>query len=80
MDKACLTSVPTESMAHPAVEQSDVHSIKESEWSDIQTSEARIADVREVAPDTDAGSHDIPVVTFPMNGHQTVHGSSDNQL
>ncbi|KAH6788655.1 Pleckstrin homology domain-containing protein [Perilla frutescens var. frutescens] len=72
VDKACLsvskaTSVPAES---------DLHSIRESEWSDIQTTEARIADVREVGQDAEGHSLDIPVVNFPVNGHQE-HGSSD---
>ncbi|KAH6837376.1 Pleckstrin homology domain-containing protein [Perilla frutescens var. hirtella] len=72
VDKACLsvskaTSVPAES---------DLHSIRESEWSDIQTTEARIADVREVGQDAEGHSLDIPVVNFPVNDHQE-HGSSD---
>ncbi|KAH6785206.1 hypothetical protein C2S51_037661 [Perilla frutescens var. frutescens] len=72
VDKACLsvskaTSVPAES---------DLHSIRESEWSDIQTTEARIADVREVRQDAEGHSLDIPVVNFPVNDHQE-HGSSD---
>ncbi|XP_073132828.1 uncharacterized protein [Henckelia pumila] len=61
VDKACLSvSKPTQ----PA----------ESEWSDIQTTEARIADVREVALDAETNSHDIPVVTFAE--HQE-HGSAN---
>ncbi|KAH6780978.1 Pleckstrin homology domain-containing protein [Perilla frutescens var. hirtella] len=72
VDKACLsvskaTSVPAES---------DLHSIRESEWSDIQTTEARIADVREVRQDAEGHSLDISVVNFPVNDHQE-HGSSD---
>ncbi|XP_073060762.1 uncharacterized protein [Primulina eburnea] len=62
VDKACLSELkPTPVPA-------------ESEWSDIQTTEARIADVKEVALDAEMNSHDIPVVTFP--GHQE-HGSSN---
>ncbi|KAL3849103.1 hypothetical protein ACJIZ3_010985 [Penstemon smallii] len=77
VDKACLSvSKPAENVVHPSVEQSDLHSIRESEWSDIQTTEARISDVREVAPDAEGNSVDIPVVTFPVNGHHQEHNSS----
>ncbi|GER33572.1 pleckstrin homology domain-containing family protein [Striga asiatica] len=41
------------------------------------TTEARIADVREVGPDADRMSLDISVVNFPVNGHQDHRGSSD---
>ncbi|KAL3633798.1 hypothetical protein CASFOL_022560 [Castilleja foliolosa] len=74
VDKACLSVSKSTPVA--AVEQPDLHSIRESEWSDIQTTEARIADVREVGPDEEGTSHDIPVVNFPVNGFQD-HGSSD---
>ncbi|KAL0444720.1 UNVERIFIED_CONTAM: hypothetical protein Slati_2194700 [Sesamum latifolium] len=82
VDKACLsvskaTPVPAENVVHLAVEQSDLHSIRESEWSDIQTTEARIADVREVGPAAEGRSLDIPVVPFPVNGQQQEHGSSN---
>ncbi|KAG6417023.1 hypothetical protein SASPL_124464 [Salvia splendens] len=71
VDKACMSvSMTTSSPA-----ESDLHSIRESEWSDIQTTEARIADVREVGPDAEEHSLDIPVVTFPTNGHPE-HDSS----
>ncbi|XP_041990491.1 filamin-A-interacting protein 1-like isoform X2 [Salvia splendens] len=70
VDKACLSVSMTSSPA-----ESDLHSIRESEWSDIQTTEARIADVREVGPDAEEHSLDIPVVTFPTNGHPE-HDSS----
>ncbi|KAL2455451.1 Pleckstrin-like proteiny (PH) domain-containing protein [Abeliophyllum distichum] len=64
VDKACLSV----SKAPPVP--------AESEWSDIQTTtEATIADVREVSPDTEGSSLDIPVVTLPVNGHQE-HSSS----
>lgn len=71
VDKACL-SVSKSTIP----EQPDLHSIRESEWSDIQTTEARIADVREVGPDAEGTSLDIPVDNFPVNSHQE-HGSSD---
>ncbi|XAR52812.1 hypothetical protein NMG60_11021089 [Bertholletia excelsa] len=41
----------------------------DGEWSDIQATEARIADVREVAPETEGRSLDIPVVSQPLDGH-----------
>ncbi|CAA3014122.1 switch-associated protein 70 [Olea europaea var. sylvestris] len=63
VDKACLSV--TKALPEPA----------ESEWSDIQTTEATIADVREVSPDTERSSLDIPVVTSPVNGHHE-HSSS----
>ncbi|GFP96373.1 hypothetical protein PHJA_001781400 [Phtheirospermum japonicum] len=75
VDKACLSV--SKSTPVSAVEQPDLHSIRESEWSDIQTTEARIADVREVGPDAEGTSLDISVVNFPVvNGRQD-HGSSD---
>ncbi|XP_051152081.1 uncharacterized protein LOC127266042 [Andrographis paniculata] len=81
VDKACLsvskvTPGPTENIFHLAGEQSDLHSIRESEWSDIQTTEARIADVREVGPDAGDNSHDISVVAYPSNEHQENRSSS----
>ncbi|CAA2981978.1 switch-associated 70 [Olea europaea subsp. europaea] len=63
VDKACLSI--SKALPVPV----------ESEWSDIQTTEATIADVREVSPDTEGSSLDIPVVTFPVNGLQE-HSSS----
>ncbi|KAG8387147.1 hypothetical protein BUALT_Bualt03G0223000 [Buddleja alternifolia] len=72
VDKACLS-------VSPAVEQADLHSIRESEWSDIQTTEATIADVREVGPNAEGNSLDIPVVTFPVNGHHQDHHGSSHQ-
>ncbi|CAA0836940.1 Pleckstrin homology (PH) domain-containing protein [Striga hermonthica] len=82
VDKACTsvskaTPEPTENFVRLAVEQTDLHSIRESEWNDIQTTEAQIAEVREVGPDADGRSLDIPVVNFPVSGPQDHHGSSD---
>ncbi|KAL3646160.1 hypothetical protein CASFOL_011340 [Castilleja foliolosa] len=74
VDKACLSVSKSTPVAE--VEQPDLHSIRESEWSDIQTTEPRIADVREVGPDAEETSLDIPVVNFPANGRQD-HGSLD---
>ncbi|KAL6529832.1 hypothetical protein OROGR_015455 [Orobanche gracilis] len=80
VDKACLSvSKPAENDVHLADEQSDLHSIRETEWSDIQTTESRIADVREVGPDAEGTSLDIPVVNFPVIGHHQEHHGSLNQ-
>ncbi|XAR52807.1 hypothetical protein NMG60_11021083 [Bertholletia excelsa] len=58
VDKAVLT-----------VSRSIPRPIGDGEWSDIQATEARIADVREVAPQTER-SLDIPVVGQPINSHR----------
>ncbi|KAG2712659.1 hypothetical protein I3843_04G127600 [Carya illinoinensis] len=67
VDKACLSvsrAIPVsgESVVHMAADQVNLH-IHDGEWSDIQANEARIADVREVAPETEGSSLDIPVVS-----------------
>lgn len=71
VDKACLSvskaiPVPEESVP---VDEVSLRSIRDGEWSDIQATEARIADVREIAPEM-GGSLDIPVVSQPVeNSH-----------
>ncbi|KAJ1379660.1 putative switch-associated protein 70-like, partial [Sesbania bispinosa] len=70
VDKACLSvsraiPVPAESVVHMATDQVNIQPVGDTEWSDIQATEARIADVREVAPETDGSSLDIPVVSQP---------------
>lgn len=62
VDKACLSV----SRAAPG---------ESGEWSDIQATESRIADVREVASETDRSSLDIPVV----NNHG-VHEQGSNSF
>ncbi|KAM3281641.1 switch-associated protein 70 isoform X1 [Capsicum chacoense] len=76
VDKACLRvsraidHVPPENVVDLAVDQTN-HPIGNAEWSDIQPTESRIADVREVASETERSSLDIPVVvTSPSNTHQ----------
>ncbi|GKV15447.1 hypothetical protein SLEP1_g26238 [Rubroshorea leprosula] len=74
VDKACLSvsravPVPGESVVHMAVDQVNIQPVGEGEWSDIQATEARIADVREIAPETEGSSLDIPVVNPADNNH-----------
>lgn len=64
VDKACLSvcSSTGESVVH-AVNQPNPQPRRDGEWSDIEATEARIADVREVSPETEERSSlDIPVV------------------
>lgn len=51
--------------------------IGDGEWSDIQATEATIADVREVAPETEGSSLDIPEVgTTPVNNSHHEQGAN----
>lgn len=76
VDKACLSDsraipVSGESVVHLSVDQVNIQPIGDGEWSDIQATEARIADVREIAPETEGSSLDIPVVSVPVdNSHE----------
>lgn len=68
VDKACLSvseAIPVSEESVP-VDEVSLRSSRAGEWSDIQATEARIADVREIAPET-GGSLDIPVVTQPVD-------------
>ncbi|KAJ7960641.1 Pleckstrin-like (PH) domain protein [Quillaja saponaria] len=66
VDKACLSvSALGESVVHMATDQVNLRPTGDNAWSDIQPTEARIADVREVAPETEESSLDIPVVSQP---------------
>lgn len=74
VDKACLSvsrtaPVPEESVVHMAADEVNVQPVGEGEWSDIQATDARIADVREIAPEAEGSSHDISVVSPAVN-HQ----------
>ncbi|XP_044503623.1 switch-associated protein 70-like isoform X2 [Mangifera indica] len=84
VDKACLSvsravAVPGESVVHMAVNQANIRPIGDGEWSDIQATEARIADVREVASETEGSSLDIPVVSSPVNSHHEQEANSFHQ-
>ena len=79
VDKACLTdsrSVPANRVAQVAVGV-EIRSIGDAEWSDIQSTDARIADVREVTPEAEQSSFDISVVNPPVDNHQ--HRGSSSQ-
>uniref|UniRef100_A0A5B7BQL6 Putative switch-associated protein 70 n=1 Tax=Davidia involucrata TaxID=16924 RepID=A0A5B7BQL6_DAVIN len=74
VDKACLSvsrAVPVsgENVVHLAGDQANLRPVGDGEWSDIQATDARIADVREIAPETEGRSLDIPVVSLPVNTH-----------
>lgn len=81
VDKACLSvskAVPVteDGAVHISeVGQGNVHPISDGQWNDIQATESRIADVREVAPDLEGRSLDISVVSTPLNEQQE-HGGS----
>lgn len=83
VDKACLSvsranPIPAENVVHMATDQvNNIQPVGDNEWSDIQATEARIADVREVAaPETDGSSLDIPVVSQPGINHHHEQGSN----
>ncbi|KAG1348073.1 switch-associated protein 70 [Cocos nucifera] len=80
VDKACLCdsgSVPGNNVVQLAVDGVEIHSIGDAEWSDIQSTDARIADVREVTPEAEQSSFDISVVNPPVDNHQ--HRGSSSQ-
>lgn len=84
VDKACLSvsraaPVSGESVVHMAVDQANLQPIEDAEWSDIQPTESRIADVREIAPETEGTSLDISVVTSPVNNHLQEGANSYHQ-
>ncbi|XP_038905363.1 switch-associated protein 70 [Benincasa hispida] len=75
VDKACLS----DSRAIPVSGEVNLRPIGDGEWSDIQTTEARIADVREIAAETEGSSLDITVVSQPVSSHHEQDVSSSNQ-
>lgn len=75
VDKACLS----DSRAIPVSGEVNRRPIGDGEWSDIQTTEARIADVREIAAETEGSSLDITVVSQPVSSHHEQDVSSSNQ-
>ncbi|MQM08955.1 hypothetical protein Taro_041813 [Colocasia esculenta] len=77
VDKACLsdsTLVPEtgESVVQLAVDRVDIHSIGDTEWSDFQSRDSRVDDVKEIPAEAEGSSLDIPVVSPPADGNQ--HG------
>ncbi|KAA0062948.1 hypothetical protein IC582_016777 [Cucumis melo] len=75
VDKACLS----DSRAIPVSGEVNLRPIGDGEWSDIQTTEATIADVREIAAETEGSSLDITVVSQPVSSHHEQDVSSSNQ-
>lgn len=73
VDKACLSisrtaSIPGESVVHMSEDQvvNAQPPVGENEWNDIQATDARVSDVREISAETERdrrNSLDIPVVT-----------------
>lgn len=77
VDKACLNDsrniqVSDINLVHPPPSSSDHQTgpINDGEWNDIEATEARIADVREIAPDNEGNSLDIPVFLQPNDTQQ----------
>ncbi|KAF5744044.1 switch-associated protein 70 [Tripterygium wilfordii] len=69
--KLVLVPVSGESVVHHmATYQVNFWTINEGKWSDIQATDARIADVREIAAETEGSSLDIPVVSSPISSHE----------
>ncbi|CAI9089956.1 OLC1v1024614C1 [Oldenlandia corymbosa var. corymbosa] len=84
VDKACLSvskAIPMngESVVHLSVDSTNIRPMGDGEWNDIQTTEAQIADVREVALEREGSSHDIPVVTLPVDSEHAQAVNSSHQ-
>lgn len=84
VDKACLSVSrampdPAESVVHMATDQVNVRPVGDNKWSDIQATEARVADVREVSAETEGNSLDIPVVSQPDSDHHEQGANSFHQ-
>ncbi|XP_073005923.1 uncharacterized protein [Typha latifolia] len=81
VDKACLSdssSIPVsgDNIIQLAIDGVDIRSIGDAEWGGYQSSDARIADVREISPEAEGRSFDIPVVSPPVNDTPQHGGSS----
>ncbi|KAK8614838.1 hypothetical protein V6N13_068627 [Hibiscus sabdariffa] len=84
VDKACLSvsrsvPLPGESVVHMAVDQVNIQPDGDGEWSNIQATEARIADVREIALETEGSSHDISVDNQAIDKHHEQGTSTFHQ-
>ncbi|KAF5801464.1 putative pleckstrin domain, PH-like domain superfamily [Helianthus annuus] len=75
VDKACLS----DSRNIPSVDQTGIRPVNDGEWNDIEATEARIADVREIAPDTEGNSLDIPALLQPNDTQQEQASGSYHQ-
>ncbi|XP_020528449.1 calcium-binding and coiled-coil domain-containing protein 1 isoform X2 [Amborella trichopoda] len=75
VDKACVsdsTPIPVsgENLIQIPSSEVDIRSIGENEWNDFQSTNARIADVREIPTETQGSSIDIPIVASLVDdGH-----------
>ena len=81
VDKACLSvsrAIPVsgENVIHMA--QENVQPIRDGTWSDIQATDATIADVREITQ-TEGHSLDIPVVRQPVSNNNDQQPDSFHQ-
>ncbi|PSS16413.1 Switch-associated protein like [Actinidia chinensis var. chinensis] len=84
VDKACLSvsrAIPVsgESVVHLVAGQPNLSPVGDGEWSDIPATEARIADVREIDPEAEGRSLDVPVVSLPVNSHHEQQVNSFHQ-
>ncbi|KAL8201434.1 hypothetical protein R6Q57_012773 [Mikania cordata] len=86
VDKACLNdsrNIPVSDInlvhlsSSPSLNQTGP--MNDGEWNDIEATEARIADVREIAPDTEGNSLDIPVFLQPNDTQQELPTDSYHQ-
>ncbi|KAF9586991.1 hypothetical protein IFM89_039863 [Coptis chinensis] len=84
VDKACLSDSRSIPVSRDGVVQLDVdqvhpRSIGDGEWSDIQATDSRISDVREIMSEATGTSLDIPVITLPVDDHREHDGNSFHQ-
>ncbi|KAK1304096.1 hypothetical protein QJS10_CPB11g01491 [Acorus calamus] len=75
VDKACLSdsrtvTVPRDAVVQLGVDRVDVRQISDGEWSDIQSMDSRIADVREISSEPEGSSLDISVVSPAVHDHE----------
>ncbi|KAF9626595.1 hypothetical protein IFM89_036456 [Coptis chinensis] len=84
VDKACLSDSRSISVSRDGVVQLDVdqvhpRSIGDGEWSDVQATDSRISDVREIMPEATGTSLDILVITLPVDDHREHDRNSFHQ-
>ncbi|KAJ6847525.1 switch-associated protein 70 isoform X1 [Iris pallida] len=82
VDKACLSdsnvvSLSGDNEVQLSVDGVEIRSIGDADWTDFQSTDARIADVREISPEAERDSLDIPVVSTQAEDHQ--HGGNSTQ-
>ncbi|KAG0467072.1 hypothetical protein HPP92_018652 [Vanilla planifolia] len=83
VDKACLSDSKLVQISDDSVQLAregvEIHTVNHGQWTDFQSSHARVADVREISPEAEASSFDISVVNTSHSDHQTVGGSQSHQ-